>query len=274
MELPLIIPGSLPFISSTMPNTDSPTSATTRQSAAIATQVMNDLVKNEEFSTLLKGIVKNAIDEKLGELLASVEKVQGEVFDLKTKMEEKNTQIKKLEEKTLQQKQSISKLENSMNNLEQYSRRSCLRVFGLKEQKGENTDMLVTELVRSKLGVSLDPVKDIDRSHRTGRVREPDASSNRSSMQNPRPRPIIVKLNSYKKRKEIITNRKKLKGSGIVIAEDLTIKNQELLSKARESKHIKSAWSSDGRIIALISASGDKNITKLIASEEDIKNLH
>ena len=129
-------------------------------------------------------------------------------------------------------------------------------IFGLEEKKGEHTDELVANVIRTKLGVPMDPPKDIDRSHRTGIVREPTASSDRSAMQKSRPRPIIVKLNSYRKRREIITNRKKLKGSGIVIAEDLTMKNQKLLSMARASKNITSAWTSDGRIIALISASG------------------
>ena len=68
-----------------MPNSvsDTSASATTRQSAAIATQVMNDLVKNQEFVTLLKSIVGDAIQEKLGVLLTSIEKVQGELLELK-----------------------------------------------------------------------------------------------------------------------------------------------------------------------------------------------
>ena len=68
-------------------------------------------------------------------------------------------------------------------------------------------------------------------------------------------------------------NRKKLKGTGIVIVEDLTLKNQKLLSKTRDAAKVKSAWSSDGRIIALVGASGGKNITNLITCEEDLKKL-
>ncbi|XP_071481261.1 receptor-type tyrosine-protein phosphatase kappa-like [Diadema antillarum] len=258
------------LFSFTMP-TEASTSTTTRQSAAIATQVMADLVKNEEFIHLLESIVGNAIEKKLNELL---EQVQGEVFDLKRDLEEKDREVKRLGEKVLHQEQNISRLEHTVDSLEQYSRRSCLRIFGLEEKKGENTDTLVTEVIQSKLGVSLDPVKDIDRSHRTGGTHESASQSSRSSSQKARPRPIIVKLNSYRKRKEIITNRRKLKGSGIVIAEDLTKRNQRLLSLARASKNITAAWSSDGRIIALISASGGKTATKLITCEEDIKKLH
>ena len=205
---------------------DTSTSATTttRQSAAIATQVMTDLVKNQEFITLLESIVGNAIEKKMGELITSIENVHDELSDLKEDFNEKKEEVKTLKEKFLQQEQSINKLESSLNNMEQYSRRSCIRIFGLEEKKGENTDLLVSEVIRTKLGVSLDPVKDIDRSHRTGNVQQSNSSTptGHSSNHKPRPRSIIVKLNSYRKRREIITNRKKLKGSGIVIAEDLT----------------------------------------------------
>ena len=80
-------------------------------------------------------------------------------------------------------------------------------------------------------------------------------------------------LNTYRKRREIITNRRKLKGSGIVIAEDLTQKNQKLFAQTRAAQKIKSAWTSDGRIIALISASNGKTMTKLITIEEDLEKF-
>ncbi|XP_072176953.1 uncharacterized protein [Diadema setosum] len=185
------------------------------------------------------------------------------VFICKETWKRRIERLKRLGEKVLHKEQNISRLEHTVDSLEQYSRRSCLRIFGLEEKKGENKDTLVTEVIQSKLGVSLDPVKDIDRSYRTGSTRESALQSGRSSSQKARPRPIIVKLNNYRKRKEIITNRRKLKGSGIVIAEDLTNRNQRLLSLARASKNITAAWSSDGRIIALISASDGKTISEL-----------
>ena len=204
----------------------------------------------------------------MGELITSIDNVHDELSDLKKDFNAKKEEVKTLKDKVLQQEQSINKLESSLNNMEQYSRRSCIRLFGLEEKKGENTDFLVSEVIRTKLGVSLEPVKDIDRSHRTGNVQQSSSSTptGHSSNHKPRPRSIIVKLNSYRKRREIITNRKKLKGSGIVIAEDLTKENQKLLSLARESTKVKSAWTSDGRVIVLINATGGKSITRLITS--------
>ena len=255
------------------------TQLNTRQTAAIASQVTTDLVKNQEFASLLESTVCNAIEKKLGEIYTKVETIQGEVFDLKQNLEKKDKEVKVLEDKIAKLEQNNTRLENSLNNQEQYSRRSCIRIFGLQERKGENTDTLAADIIRSKLGVSLDPMKDIDRSHRTGSVRDAsspstmvhpsEGASNRKS----HPRPIIVKLSSYRKRREIIANRRKLKGTGVVIVEDLTLKNQKLLSMARSVENVKSAWSSDGRIIALVAASGGKNITKLITCEEDLKKL-
>nr|XP_054761408.1 uncharacterized protein LOC129267808 [Lytechinus pictus] len=250
--------------------------ASQRQIAAVASQVMQDLLKNQEFISLLESTVGNAIEKKMGELLKSIESIQGELFELKSDAERKDKEIERCKEKITQQEQNILRLEHSVNNMEQYSRRSCLRIFGLQEKRGENTDTLVKEAVTAKLGVSLDNMKDIDRSHRTGRtpVSAQPGSSSTSGTDKPKPRPIIVKLTSYRKKREILQNRKKLKGTKIVIAEDLTMKNQKLISQTRSSKSVKTAWSSDGRIIALLgSTSSGKNITKLLTCEEDLRRI-
>ena len=88
-----------------------------------------------------------------------------------------------------------------------------------------------------------------------------------------RPRSIIVKFSSYRKRKEILNNRKKLKNTGISIVEDLTSRNQKLLAMTRGTKGVLAAWSSDGRIIALVPASGGKSAKKLITSESDLQHI-
>lgn len=123
--------------------------------------------------------------------------------------------------------------------------------------------------------------RDIDRSHRVGKVvpavaalRTNTATSEpRQETKKPRPRSIIVKFTSYRKRKEILEKRRKLKNTGISIVEDLTTKNQKLLATTRSTQGVQSAWSSDGRIIALIPASGGKSITKLITCDNDLQHI-
>ena len=94
----------------------------------------------------------------------------------------------------------IAKLEVGTNDLQQYSRRSSLRIFGVPEKSDEDTDQIVCDIAMNKLGIPIS-CSDIDRSHRTGKL-------NRESK---RHRPIIAKFCSYRKRTEVIKARKKLK---------------------------------------------------------------
>ena len=67
-----------------------------------------------------------------------------------------------------------------------------------------------------------------------------------------RPRDIIVKFSSYRTRRKVYGARTKTKDNGyrgVYINEDLTKLRNMLLMKARhmvKTKHIHSAWSSDG----------------------------
>ena len=60
--------------------------------------------------------------------------------------------------------------ESKFDDIEQYSRRSCLILTGIEERKGENTDNLVLSAFNTYLGFKLD-LYEIDRSHRLGRKR-------------------------------------------------------------------------------------------------------
>ena len=75
---------------------------------------------------------------------------------------------------------------------------------------------------------------------------------------------------SYRVREKYMRNRRQLKGSGITINEDLTAKNFKLLRDAQAHEKVSTAWSSDGRVIALIAGSGEK---KLIMTQLDLTKL-
>ena len=63
-------------------------------------------------------------------------------------------------------------------------------------------------------------------------------------------RAIIVKFKCRKEKIAVIQNRKKLKGSGVSISEDLTVINHQLLMKTKHNPKVESAWSSMGNIFA------------------------
>lgn len=245
-------------------HSSSPT-VNTRQIAAVTAQVVADLLKNTEFVNLLDSIVSSAVERKIDDLLTKVESLQGQMFDLQQGMSMKDNEIGMLNKAVADQSTEISSLNLALDSLEQYSRRSSIRILGVEEKQGEDTEAVVKEIITTKLGVSLEPSCDIDRLHRTGSARTTTTTA--------RPRSIIVKMQSYKKRREILLNRRKLKGTGILIVEDLTVKKQSLLAKTRAHKKVISAWSSDGRIFASLPASGGKSVRKLIRNEEDLQLL-
>ena len=242
-----------------MPDLRSQTQPKEKPNTPIVQEVIKDLLK----SGSLIYLVENAVDKKIKSMAGTIEKQEAMIMDLQTENNQIKKEINNLNQSTSRHNDQLSGIDLKLNAEEQYSRRNCLRLFGCPEENKENTDTIVLEVVRETLQIELS-IEDIERSHRVGQKKE-------TSQRGARPRGIIVKLKSYRKREEIIKNRRKLKGTKIVIVEDLTAKNQALLNEARKHSKVETAWSKDGRIIALLK--GNKNSTKLIRSTDDLKSL-
>ena len=98
---------------------------------------------------------------------------------------------------------------NKLVDLEDRSRRRNLRIDGVTERKGETWEECEEEIqniFKEKLG--LENI-DIERAHR---------SKEKTSFN--KPKTIVCKLLSYKQKREVLKNAKKLKGSNIFINED------------------------------------------------------
>ena len=156
--------------------------------------------------------------------------------------------IKGLKEENAKLRNDIDKLEKkcktNIDDLEQYSRRSCLRIGGVKEENTENTDEIVMDIAR-RVNADVRP-QDIDRSHRVGRPRElgPDPL---------RPREIIVKFSNSKARLDLLKGRTSLRraNASIFINEDLTSVRKELAYKCRvlrRANKIKKVWIYNGNV--------------------------
>ena len=128
------------------------------------------------------------------------------------------------------------------NELEQYNRGNNIRVFGIRdvkrEEKAVETEKAIPELIHNKLGYKL-VSSDIEVAHRLG------------SYQSNKDRAVIVHFNSRKVMEEVTSRRRALKGSGIVIAEDLTKINAARYQKVRELSGVVRAWTKRGEIYAL-----------------------
>ena len=67
-------------------------------------------------------------------------------------------------------------LKESIDELEQYSRRNCLLFHGLKESDGENTDKIVIDTIRKEMTIDISE-QDLDRTHRIGKASRNDGKS-------------------------------------------------------------------------------------------------
>ena len=213
---------------------------------------MKDLLKSDAFIVL----VKDSVDKKIAEMQEVIDEQKALIHDLQVDDDKKKGDLKKLNETIKKQDDRLNNIDLKLNAEEQYSRRNCLRLFGYPEKHSENTDKIVMELANNALKVDLS-LEDIEKSHRVGPKKEPGEKGGK-------PRGIIVKFKSYRKRMEVVKNRRKLKGTKYVIVEDLTAKNQKLLNEAREHSKVETAWSKDGHIIVLLK--GSAKSTKLIRS--------
>ncbi|KAI5704857.1 hypothetical protein M8J75_009495 [Diaphorina citri] len=158
-------------------------------------------------------------------------------------------------------KEQLSKQDERLNNLEQYSRRNCLLIHGVAEvgAGSEREDDCVASAVsifKEKLKIDVLPFH-IDRAHRIGKK---DSGKNRA---------IIVKFVSYAQRRLVFSVKKLLKGSGIHITESLTKMNYQILDEAKKIYYKENVWTYDGRII--VKDRLDRKHT--VVSMEDLKSL-
>lgn len=165
------------------------------------------------------------------------------------------TIINKLEEKVtaVDTRMDVVEKENeylraAMDNLEQYSRRNNLRLYGLPESDaGLGVDEVVLKLCKEKMGLNIRS-EAIDRAHRLGQQR------------GGKPRPIIIKFVDYKTREMLFKNRKMFKNTGLSLFEDLTHARSSLRQEAAKKYGPRNVWTNDGRIFIKI----DESIHKVV----------
>jgi len=173
--------------------------------------------------------MEELIDRKFKELQLTLASKQG-IEDLRKLIIEQNLTIDKQNQEILAQAQDISNmkdqiavLSNSVNILksrcddqEQYSRRQCLRLKGIKKDRSETPDSCVKKVVEVCENLNLDiTARDIDRAHRVGKDKKV----------------MIVKFFAFNKRTALYKNRKK--EGPIKIHLDLTKHRLDLLDKAK-----------------------------------------
>ncbi|XP_070200949.1 uncharacterized protein [Littorina saxatilis] len=180
-------------------------------------------------------------------------------------------QIEELKETVASKDREIADLHTRVDELEQYSRRNCVRISGIPAADNENTDE-VTKKLGAALGVTI-TTEMIDRSHRVGR-----------------PDQIIVKFTSYRHKRLLMGVRRHLKNKtaptmgfsppvsaaeaaarsaprGVFVNDDLTRQRARLAAEARrlkQERRIEDTWVRDGEIFI----KKNEKITKVFNEEE------
>ena len=149
------------------------------------------------------------------------------------------TRITQLEQQNADPHKKVQTAMSEVDNLQQYSRRNCLLFHGITESSDEDTDQLVIDQCNEKLNLSI--TRDmLERTHRLGPKRD----------QRGKPRAIIVKFCSYRNRRLVFINRKRLKGTGVPITESLTKARMELVKEVHKIVGDGNTWTSDGNVFA------------------------
>lgn len=138
-----------------------------------------------------------------------------------------------------QLKSAIGAHTDAIDALEQYSRRNCALLHGVPETDGENTDTLFIATIAQHLGVEVKP-RDLDRSHRIGARRADGAG-----------RPIIAKFARYNARARVFREKRKFKGTNLMLTESLTKRRVGILNAARDHYGKTNVWTSDGEILTV-----------------------
>ena len=108
---------------------------------------------------------------QLKDLSEPVEFITKKFDQYETERKEKEKIINDLQGKLSEMSNEIEVLKNSLDRQQQYSRRNCVLIHGIPEEKGEDTDEQVLKIIREELGGEVEK-SDLYRTHRIGAFKE------------------------------------------------------------------------------------------------------
>nr|CAI5849905.1 unnamed protein product [Callosobruchus analis] len=169
-----------------------------------------------------------AIAQKVTECV--IKTIETRFDQLEQKVHDNSTRIIDVTKDILELKADNDYLLKKCDHLDQEGRRSNLRIFKLPEQEQENTTAEVTQFLKSKLGVDI-VHGDIISCTRIGK-----RSHNKT-------RSILVQFSNASMKQCVYNKKKFLKGSGVVVKEDLTERRLQLMEAAIEKVTFRAVWS-------------------------------
>lgn len=215
----------------------------------------------------IKAILREEIEDLVrARVELAIQPLQNELTSVRAELVSVKSELKKLQ-------QTVKQVITKTDDLEQYSRRSCLRIAGIAEEQGEDVRKIVMDLA-NRVEADIRP-DDIDRAHRVGKPRimgqNGGSQGNTNAARVQRGREIIVKFQSHTARLNFLRGRAKLRDARakIFITEDLTKLRNSLAFECRQlkrDKQINKTWIYGGNVYI-----NDLNNTKLsITSQSDL----
>jgi FtsZ-binding cell division protein ZapB len=206
----------------------------------------------DEIQALIDASLASAVDKAVSKATAHL---ANEITNLKLTVLELQNEVQNLKKKN--------------NQLEQYSRRSNIRIRGLQVPEGSNCKEVVAKFLSEKLkGRNGEPVKvkeeDLDAAHplptpktkpRTAVNADESATNGQEGGETPPQTPspvVIVKFHNRDTRDFVIRSRRSLKDQPFAIQDDLTRENAALLQRLKKAPSINKAWSWEGKIYGTV----------------------
>ena len=204
----------------------------------------------------------SAFDDRITEMFAQfrdelIQTVHFEIGKVNDRVDKLTERVEKcetdLENRESACKQEMNSMKIAMNKQAQYTRAYNIRIFGIPEAKPiDNEDMrgVMCEFFEEKLDVNVKK-QEIAAAHRLPTRKEG------------KPRPIIVRFAWKETKYALLKVRKKLKGSGQSITEDVTSDNMRLMNRAEKSNKFSEVWFSNGRVHAIDKRTKNKKVLEL-----------
>jgi ribA/ribD-fused uncharacterized protein len=171
------------------------------------------------------------LNNKITELMTSVNYISQMVDDLKSDMNKVNRDIQQQENMKIEMeaiKRQNKMLKDKINDIENYSRRENIEITGIQETKDESVKDVCEKLFKQKLKISED--LEVVRCHRLGKSDNSDNTSRRQNAtgrQNEQQgRPILVRFKYYADKEKVLKKRSQLKGTGIFLNDDLSFESK------------------------------------------------
>lgn len=97
----------------------------------------------QQLKAIIEACVLKAIEKKIDSINEFMDKLEGRCFDLEKRLDDSENENLELQQKIVKMEERQDEIKTTVNDMEQYSRRNNLRLFGVKESEGENVSLRI-----------------------------------------------------------------------------------------------------------------------------------